>query len=641
MRLVMLFSLLLYLLPSVSQGTVLTIGPDIPYLYVEDPEGHMTLEQFLALPRQALEEANRSRSWGYTRSTYWVRFELPAALFHAQERWLELGPNFVDHITLYHRLQGSADPWTRRESGDLAPYESRDLDYRFPVFKLAEITDGSAGHEVVIRLRSTSALLLDATLWEPEAFTEQALGNSLFWSFYLSLAAISSALALLLALVLRNRMFWSVCAFSLSYLLVACIQGYLGWLWGTPGLHLQHYLTSILVLYNFACLVWMCTEVFNLERYLPRLYRLMIGVALLIAALLLGIPLDLYGEAVRLQVLISLASSPVLVGCALYLRWRNCISWLEMLVGLGPLLYVLAGVIAALIMNGLIDHDPRLYALWEYLLMGNMLLVLAVAILRVRDEQRRARKARQEARDWRVERAASFHQRQFIGMVSHEFRTPLAVISAALENLSLLSTPEDPRHGRYEKIKRATTRLMTLTDNCLADARLSSSTLYLDKRRTDLLTLLHDAASVVVISDQHRLRVRVNGEVVDPAADPRPELALLADGGLLSVALSNLLDNAVKYSRGGLISVDIQFSGGDCRLQISDQGPGIAPELAEQVFDRYRRAAVPGREIRGCGLGLHVARQIARAHQGDLRLMDTQGAGSCFLLSLPCQGSRP
>lgn len=628
-------SVLMLLLMPVSQGAPLMMGADVPYLYAEDPTARMTLEQFLKIPDSELSVATSARSWGYTRSAYWLKWHFPAALFKSEERWLQLGPNFLDHVTLYYRLSGDEGPWMRREAGDNAPYENRDLDYRYTVFKFPRISDGSSGYDVVVRLESSSSILLDSMLWQPAEFTEQSLKDTLFWSFYFGMALISSAIAFLLAVLSGNRLFWSVSAFSLSYLLVACIQGYLGWLLGRVGLQLQDMLTPVLVLSVFACMLWMSAEGLNLKRHMPRLYRGVNTLAVMILLSQIAIPLGRYADAVHFQALSSLFSAFVLLGSALHLRWRRHISVLEMLVGLGPLLFIAAGIIAAMMLNDLIGYSSTLYALWEYLLMGNMLLMLAVAVWRVRCEQKRSLAAQQEAREWQLERAANFHQRQFIGMVSHEFRTPLAVISAVLENLKLLSSPEDPRNPRYEKIQRATSRLMMLTDNCLADARLSSDALYLNREPVDLLLLIDEAAAVVVISDQHRLQLTVDGADVDLATGQLPEIQLSVDQGLLGIALSNLLDNAVKYSSGGVIGVAIDQQDTQCLVSISDQGPGIEPELAEQIFDRYRRASSVDQGIKGSGLGLHVARQIARAHGGDLVLAAPQRVGCRFVLSLP------
>ena len=136
--------------------------------------------------------------------------------------------------------------------------------------------------------------------------------------------------------------------------------------------------------------------------------------------------------------------------------------------------------------------------LWQYALIVHIITVLIIAILRVRAENRQLEQKQRLARELQIEREASFHQRQFMGMVAHEFRTPLAVIQAALENLRLggLDQPE----ARFDRIGRAATRLVQLTDNCLADARLASHDLHVERQQTALLTVINMAASVVAIS---------------------------------------------------------------------------------------------------------------------------------------------
>ncbi|MCS5947060.1 hypothetical protein LNP25_29850 [Klebsiella variicola subsp. variicola] len=114
-----------------------------------------------------------------------------------------------------------------------------------------------------------------------------------------------------------------------------------------------------------------------------------------------------------------------------------------------------------------------IYSLWQYALIVHIITVLIIAILRVRAENRQLEQKQRLARELQIEREASFHQRQFMGMVAHEFRTPLAVIQAALENLRL-SAASASQEARFDASGRAATRLVQLTDNCLADARLAS-----------------------------------------------------------------------------------------------------------------------------------------------------------------------
>lgn len=213
-----------------------------------------------------------------------------------------------------------------------------------------------------------------------------------------------------------------------------------------------------------------------------------------------------------------------------------------------------------------------------------------------------------------------------MGMVAHEFRTPLAVIQAALENLRL-SAASTSQEARFDRIGRAATRLVQLTDNCLADARLASHDLHVERQQTALLTVINMAASVVAISHDHYLNIRQHGAVESPQ--------LQADAGLLCIAIANLLDNAVKYSPPGEIAIDIHSDAGQTELRIRDHGPGLPAGQAELTFERYRRgehtSPVPG----GTGLGLYVARQIVQAHDGKLWLAEHGPDGCTFILTLP------
>ncbi len=165
---------------------------------------------------------------------------------------------------------------------------------------------------------------------------------------------------------------------------------------------------------------------------------------------------------------------------------------------------------------GWVPFYPELYVVWQYAIVVNMLVVLAISIYRIRKRRLEEFEQQKLANELEAEREASFHQRQFMGTVSHEFRTPLAVISAALENLRILESDvsSSPRLARYDKVERASARLIQLTDNCLADARLATDITTLDLQPADLLELVYSAASLVHLSDTHKLAVSINGQPV-------------------------------------------------------------------------------------------------------------------------------
>ncbi len=367
---------------------------------------------------------------------------------------------------------------------------------------------------------------------------------------------------------LRRRLLWGICFFSLNYPLVAALHGFPEWFFGRAALPFRDFMISSLSLFSYATALWLHSEIFDLKKNMPRLYRLLIAAVALNLLLQVSIPLGFYGLAMQIEGVIFIIITPVLLftsgGCGAKAIDRN-----TLLLGLLPPFYVAAAVLVQLSIHGIIPFHMAIYSLWQYALIVHIITVLIIAILRVRAENRQLEQKQRTARELQIEREASFHQRQFMGMVAHEFRTPLAVIRAALENLRL-SAASASREARFDRIGRAATRLVQLTDNCLADARLASHDLHVDRQQTALLTVITMAASVVAISHDHYLNIRHHGAVESPQ--------LQADAGLLCIAIANLLDNAVKYSPPGEITIDIHADAGQTELRIRDYGLDSPPD---------------------------------------------------------------
>ncbi|WP_146872495.1 sensor histidine kinase [Halovibrio variabilis] len=602
----------------------LRLGEDIPYSVLTDPQGQLSLEQASEQLQQQAPTERSTFSRGYVDDTFWLRFELSETIFAGQPRWLELGPNFVDDIRLYYRPRKSDQPWDLKQTGDLLLGRS-DIDYRNPVFVLSPPGNGRS-YEAIIRVQSSSTTILRASLWEPTEFLGHASRSTAFWSFYFGLAAISSLLAAILAFVLGGRLLWSVTAFSITYLFVASVQGYLNWLSSNLGVPLQHYLTSILTLTSYIALLWLCVETVNMKQHLPWAYKIMMICCGLTLLLLVLIPLNRYGLAVKIQALFYLPTSITFIISVLYVWHLDNYRLSTLLLGLSPLICITASMFGLFSAFGWIPFKPEIYVIWQYALIVNMLLVMAIAVYRIREKKLEEVEKHQLASELKAERDASFHQRQFMGMVSHEFRTPLAVISGSLENLRYLEQDNSDRTPRYNKIQRATERLVQLTDNCLADARLAANDLYLDPQPANLFDLIGSSAALVQLSDDHQLIMTIEGK---PANEVHaPECTVIVDAALIRIALSNVIDNAVKYSTGGAIHIDCSQKDGRPTVSIFDKGSGINEQDAKQIFDRYRRGT---QSKRGAGLGLYVARQIARAHEGDLQLQSSSPKGSCFI----------
>ena len=618
-----------------ARAEVRQLGIDIPVDWYADASGQMSLDAFLALPQEALKTASLIPSFGYSKKTFWLRTSLPAAYFSGEQRWLQLGPLFIDRLTVYYRPYGSDSPWKQKEFGDHAPARDSDLDYRESVLILAP-PPTKAGYEMVFRLQSSSTLILLATLSSPQEFVRSATLDTAFWSFYFGLAVIASGIALWLAVALRRRLLWGICLFSLNYPLVAALHGYPEWLFGDALLPVQDYMISCLSLVSYATALWLHSEVFDLKKNMPRLHQLLLAAIGLNIALQISIPLGFYGRAMQIEAGIFFIASPVLLITSWMLWRRKAVDMNTLLLGLLPPVYVVSAGLALLSVHGVIPFHTRVYSTWQYALIIHIVTVLIIAVLRVRAENRTLMRKQQLARELQIEREASFHQRQFMGMVAHEFRTPLAILEAALENLRLCPTVST-QSARLDRMQRATPRLVQLTDNCLADARLSSRDLHADRQNAELLPVIYIAATVVDLSLNHYLHVICEGQTVGPQS---PSPVLFIDSGLLCIAIANLLDNSVKYSASGEIRIEIYRLQKGFEIRIGDRGPGIAPEQVEHIFERYRRGETHTTTPAGTGLGLYVARQIIQAHGGELCLAKNTADGCEFALTLPLDGQQ-
>ena len=232
----------------------------------------------------------------------------------------------------------------------------------------------------------------------------------------------------------------------------------------------------------------------------------------------------------------------------------------------------------------------------------------------------------------------SFHEseqkrqqsQQRFQMAAHEMRTPLASIQASSDLLANYRLDDARRRQMVQLLHEESQRLGRLVERFLSVERLSSGEMELRREPVELTTLLSS-----LIDRLRPLADRKGVELVEQDS-PLP-LEIAADPELLEFAVSNLVTNAVKYSPSGTqVRVSWDRDGQHAGIEIADSGPGMAPEESSRVFDRfYRTDSAEHSENPGFGLGLAIAREIARHHGGDIRVESQPGAGSRFTLRLP------
>jgi PAS domain S-box-containing protein len=247
---------------------------------------------------------------------------------------------------------------------------------------------------------------------------------------------------------------------------------------------------------------------------------------------------------------------------------------------------------------------------------------------RKRAEQETARALElQQAANAELQRFSQW-QRDFLSIFTHDFRTPLTVILGYSEVLQEQQDLADDAHEFAAIIHDNARRLNRMVDNLLDLDRLEAGQKPIRRQPVDLETVLREVAALFHASEAtHPIALEIEPNLPYITGD-RDELAR---------ALSNLIENAVKYSPGGgPITLVARQTGDDLHLEVRDQGIGIPESDLEVIFDRYARAErASTRRIRGTGLGLSIVRQIIDAHEGRVWAESGPGAGSTFHVTLP------
>ena len=178
-------------------------------------------------------------------------------------------------------------------------------------------------------------------------------------------------------------------------------------------------------------------------------------------------------------------------------------------------------------------------------------------------------------------------------------------------------------------------RLLRIINDILDMEKIRAGKLDYDLRPVDLGSLLEQ---VIEANQIYAAQFDVNIMLA-----PVPPVAVNADAGRLTQALTNLLSNAIKASdNGGSVVMDTKTGRETVRISITDQGPGISPEMRSRIFDEFVQGEQPaGREKSGYGLGLGIALSIIRDHGGMLDFVSQVGRGTTFFLDLPLAGDVP
>lgn len=596
--------------PAVELAPGLSEAPLSGHLEIlEDPSGSLSLSEVQVA--NTWQPVAGMLNIGFTKSTVWVKLAVRRPSSTAASWILSVDNVQIDEVNVY--APDGLGGWITQKAGRTLAFSDWPMNARTPSFRL----DVPPGEQVVyFSLRGYHSLSSAVTLMTPEAFRISGNREALVYGSYFGVYAVVVALQLFFWLMGHqekgSRWYF---IYTLTLMAGTVINS------GYP----QNYFNLTTILSSTLLGVYLCmapsviaklTAVWlDLDRHAPlvsMLYQRTIYICSVItSAMVLA---NEYETGVKLSQALTLV-------------------WVQLSFGLGLLLWIRGTAQAGfyVVIFGFIDLGimtrfmrnlgflPVGFVTDYALYIGITLHLIAMCLFFIY-------RFRNLEASLEVEQRAREEQRDFVGMVSHEFRTPLAIINTSIQQLSAnLDAPIAKTQQRAQNIRNAVQRMNLLLDDYLSMDRLDSTHQPARPRPCDIYEIIEEAASDWPLN-------RVKLDVQD-----LPE-KFVCDPDLLRIALRNLLANADRHSSEET-SIDVKVWMADDLLHITvqDHGEGIPPEELQRLFQKYFRGkSSQGKP--GAGLGLYLVQRIIHIHGGKVAVQSLPGVGTTFSIEIPTPG---
>lgn len=615
-----------------------------------DPVGNLSLDQVLSTENQhRFTTTSGFLSRGYTLDAVWLRFSLQRQKPFPEDAVIRLWPPYLDHVDVY--VQNGNDPadpasYSQHRLGDHHPVAERpivDADLAVPL-----LLPLNRPVTVYIRVRTTSSLNLYGSIHTAKDYITHGSFNVALQGGYLSITLVVFMINLILFLRLRDRLYLYFSLYILSlFVLTFPGSGIMTLVWPS----LVHLVSDYMVGMGTASTLLFFSMFGNRlfaasgKKWVHRYFKML---ALIAGATALSVPLDLYSHMAPLLFISSFSSIFLLTWLSfIEIRRSPGEAYLYLTafgasnIGYGIQFLRLLGVVPVAWWN---MHAVEISSIF------NMVLMTLAMTERVNRAEKRALEAaltaeqqafmlaenmtvelvtkqRELEEALAAERKAFESQIRFAEVISHEYRTPLAIIRANLDIIEMKADLKDCNciyKQNLAKIKRAVARLVEILESSLGRENLDRSKLELQQLR--LADFFHDIEQESNnLWECHKL---IFASFRDCAA------TIEADPAMLKTAIFNLIDNACKFSHEEKpVHISCSADSRSATITVQDSGSGITGAELETVFDKYFRGS-NSRQTRGLGVGLYLVRRITELHGGQISLASSKN-GTTIGIILP------
>jgi signal transduction histidine kinase len=572
---------------------------------------------------------------GYKPGVLWVRMQVQLGekinTRPALPDWgLEVSPASLDEITLWvepstraHRTQAVVEPLPQQAGAAVHP-DQRPMWHRHSVFLIDLPAVGT--YTLLMRVKTSGIQMVVPVLWQIGALEKSAQLNTMTAGIFYGILVCITLTALILGLNFSTPLFL-LCAgyfFFLSLTLFVA-EGWLGLLLfpGRPMAAVMLSSSSVALL--IPLFVSLFAQLMRVNQTLPRLalwYLRAIWLVGLLAILMLLSPyFALVAPVLNILAIVQLSLIFVL---ALWVGRREpTLRWVLL-----ALLPILLPSLLHLAQRAGVDFFENYLDTW--LLVGITLhgLILLLFVARIVG---RTYKSNLTAQAQIIASAAQLdEQRDFVALLSHEFRNPISVLGSALSNLSRQQLNADTS-SRLGRMARAVARLEYVLGYCLADERMNTSDSAQHTRHRLAPSDIVEEGLQQLNDESKRLQLMA----IDPVSLPlMAGVRVLGNLQLLGAALKNLLDNALKYAESGPVQLSIHVQATQVTFTVRDYGTGLDDQARGRLFEKFTRGQQHAKTP-GAGLGLHLARKIVRQHGGEICVLNASGGGAVAELTLP------